>query len=99
MNGKPAFKLAMQGKNSRWYLYVTHLWHRGWSVRDVTDPAAPQYCAYVPGPENTWTIKIQVTEDKVKRAGLKPALQVQYFFAFFVPSHPEHCRRVRLVIR
>jgi len=29
LNGKPAFKLAMQEKNNRWYLYVAHLWHRG----------------------------------------------------------------------
>ena len=29
LNGKPAFKLAMQEVNRRWYLYVAHLWHRG----------------------------------------------------------------------
>ena len=34
LNGKPAFKLAMQEKNHRWFLYVAHLWHRGWSVLD-----------------------------------------------------------------
>ena len=43
LNGKPAFKLALQEKNHRWYLYVAHLWHRGWSVLDVSDPAAPEY--------------------------------------------------------
>jgi hypothetical protein len=41
------------------------LWHRGWSVLDVTDPAAPRYCTYVPGPENSWTIQIQVADGKM----------------------------------
>lgn len=65
LNGKPAFKLAMQEVNSRWYLYVAHLWHRGWSVLDVTDADAPQYCAFIEGPENTWTIQIQVADGKM----------------------------------
>jgi hypothetical protein len=65
LNAKPAFKLAMQEVNDRWYLYVAHLWHRGWSVLDVTDPAAPQFRNYVPGPENTWTIQIQVADGKM----------------------------------
>ena len=65
LNARPAFKLAMQEINGRWYLYVAHLWHRGWSVLDVTDPAAPHFCTYVPGPENTWTIQIQVADGKM----------------------------------
>ncbi len=65
LNGKPAFKLALQEKNHRWYLYVAHLWHRGWSVLDVSDPAAPEYRSYIPGPENTWTIQIQVADGKM----------------------------------
>ena len=55
----------MQEVNNRWYLYVAHLWHRGWSVIDVTDPTAPEFCAFIPGPENTWTIQVQVAEDKM----------------------------------
>jgi len=62
---KPAFKLAMQELNGRWYLYLAHLWHRGWSILDVTDPAAPEFAGFIPGPENTWTIQIQVAEDKM----------------------------------
>ena len=65
LNNKPAFKLAMQELNNRWYLYVAHLWHRGWSVLEVTDPAEPQLCAFIPGPENTWTIQIQVANGKM----------------------------------
>ena len=65
LNGKPAFKLAMQELNGRWYLYLAHLWHRGWSVLDVTDPTLPQLKAFIPGPENTWTIQIQVADFKM----------------------------------
>ncbi len=65
LNRKPAFKLAMQEKNGRWYLYAAHLWHSGWSVLDVTDPAAPEYAAFVAGPENTWTIQVQVADGKM----------------------------------
>ncbi len=65
LNGKPAFKLAMQEVNGRWYLYAAHLWHRGWSILDVTDPTAPEYIRFIPGPENTWTIQIQVAEGKM----------------------------------
>ncbi len=65
LGGKPAFKLAMQEVNGRWYLYMGHLWHRGWSILDVTDPSAPEYVRFIPGPENTWTIQIQVAEGKM----------------------------------
>ena len=65
LGGKPAFKLAMQEVNGRWYLYLAHLWHRGWSILDVTDPTAPEYVSFVPGPDNTWTIQIQVAEGKM----------------------------------
>jgi hypothetical protein len=65
LGGKPAFKLAMQELNGRWYLYLAHLWHRGWSVLDVTDPSAPEYVRFIPGPENTWTIQIQVADGKM----------------------------------
>src|ERR1051325_4820446 len=65
LGGKPAFKLAMQEVNSRWYLYLAHLWHRGWSVLDVTDPSAPELAAFIPGPENTWTIQVQVADGRM----------------------------------
>ncbi len=65
LNNKPAFKLAMQEVNNCWYLYVAHLWHRGWSIIDVTEPTAPESSAFIPGPENTWTIQIQVADGKM----------------------------------
>jgi hypothetical protein len=65
LKGKPAFKLAMQEVGGRWYLHMAHLWHRGWSILDVTDPTAPEYARFIPGPENTWTIQIQVADGKM----------------------------------
>jgi hypothetical protein len=65
LNSKPAFKLAMQEVNRRWYLYVAHLWHRGWSVLEVTNPNEPQLSGFIPGPENTWTIQVQVADGKM----------------------------------
>jgi hypothetical protein len=65
LGGRPAFKLAMQEVNGSWYLYMGHLWHRGWSILDVTDASGPELVAFIPGPENTWTIQIQVAEGKM----------------------------------
>jgi hypothetical protein len=63
--GRPAFKLAMQEVAGRWYLYTGSLWHRGWTILDVSDPSAPEHVAFIPGPENTWTIQIQVADGKM----------------------------------
>lgn len=65
LDSKPAIKLAMQVVNDRWYLYLAHFWHSGWTVLDVTDPARPEKVAWVPGPENTWTCQVQVAEGKL----------------------------------
>jgi hypothetical protein len=106
LNGRPAFKLAMQEVNGRWYLYVAHLWHRGWSILDVTDPAAPQFAAFVPGPENTWTIQIQVADGKMivglERiapgwGGVDGQPFAEGFFIFDVtdPTHPRQIGHFR----
>ena len=60
LDGRPAFKLALQAVDDRWYLYTSHFWHQGWSVLDVTDPARPELLAFVPGPPNTTTAQVQV---------------------------------------
>jgi hypothetical protein len=101
LRGRPAFKLAMQEVNGRWYLYVAHLWHRGWSVLDVTDPTSPQLAAFVPGPENTWTIQIQVADGKMITGleriapgwgGVDGQPYAEGFFIFDVtePTKPRH---------
>jgi hypothetical protein len=72
LEGRPGFKLALQRRDDRWYLYLGHLWHRGWSVVDVTEPRAPRLCRFVPGPANTWTIQVQVAGGRMLTALEKP---------------------------
>ncbi len=56
-----AFKMAIREVNGRWYLYMGHLWHRGWSIVDVTDPAAPKHVKFIPWTkDNTWTIQMEL---------------------------------------
>src|ERR687891_2564860 len=63
IDGRPGFKMAIREVNGRWYMYMGHLWHRGWTILDVTDPAKPQVLKFVPGPENTWTIQVDLHDD------------------------------------
>ena len=58
-----AFKLAIKEVNGKWYLYLGHLWHRGWTIVDVTDPATPKFVKFIPGPENTWTIQMELHDN------------------------------------
>lgn len=60
LDGRPAFKLTIKEVDGRWYLYTGHFWHSGWSVVDVTDPARPTVVAFVPGPENTATLQVDL---------------------------------------
>ncbi|PYM15339.1 MAG: hypothetical protein DMD81_15330 [Candidatus Rokuibacteriota bacterium] len=62
LDGRPGFKLAMQEVGGRFYLYLGHLWHRGWSIVDVTDPSAPKLLRFIEGLANTWTIQVQVAD-------------------------------------
>jgi hypothetical protein len=58
-----AFKMAIRHVGDRWLLYTGHLWNRGWSIVDVTDPANPKVVKFVPGPENTWTIQMELHDN------------------------------------
>jgi hypothetical protein len=58
-----AFKMAIRHVGDRWYLYMGHLWNRGWSIVDVTDPANPKVAKFIPGPENTWTIQMDLHDN------------------------------------
>jgi hypothetical protein len=63
LDGRPGFKLALTVKAGRHFLYVSHLWHSGWSVLDVTDPASPQRLRFIPGPPSTWTLQVTLRGD------------------------------------
>src|ERR1700754_1313762 len=65
LEGRSGFKLALHEANGRFYLYVAGLWHSGWSIVDVTNPREPRFVRWIPGPENTWTIQIQVADGKM----------------------------------
>ena len=54
-----AFKMAIRQAKGRWYLYMGHEWHRGWSIIDVTDAANPKFVKFVEGPDNTNTIQME----------------------------------------
>src|SRR3989442_9901073 len=65
VDGRPPFKLSIRQANGRWYLYAGHLWHRGWTILDVTDPAKPTVANFIRGPENTWTIQMEIGGGKI----------------------------------
>jgi hypothetical protein len=73
LDGRPGFKLALQQAGGRWLLYMGHLWHSGWTVVDVTDPAQPRLETFVPGPPDTWTIQVQVADGLMITALERPA--------------------------
>jgi hypothetical protein len=62
LDRRPGFKMAIHKTGDRWYLYVAHLWHSGFSVIDVTDATTPRVICFVPGPPNTWTLQVQIAD-------------------------------------
>jgi hypothetical protein len=65
LEDRPAFKMAIHRDGQRWYLYTAHFWHAGWSIVDITDPARPRFVKFIEGPENTWTLQIQIAEGRM----------------------------------
>ena len=63
LDGRPAFKMSIREHDGRWYLYAGHFWHSGWSIVDVTDPTAPQVIKFIPGPENTFTLQMELSDN------------------------------------
>jgi len=61
LDDRPGFKMSIVESNGRWYLYMGHLWHFGWSIVDVTDPSNPKVVKFIPGPYNTWTIQMEIS--------------------------------------
>jgi hypothetical protein len=62
LEGRPAFKIAMQVVKEKWYLYLGHFWTPGWTILDVTEPSSPRLVKFIPGPQNTETNQIQVAD-------------------------------------
>jgi hypothetical protein len=55
-----AFKMVVRRVGDKWYMYAGHLWDSGWSILDVTDAANPKFLKFVPGPDNTNTIQMEI---------------------------------------
>lgn len=62
LEGRPAFKIALQEVDGRWYLYLADFWHSGWTVLDVTEPSTPEFLTHIDGPDNTFTLQVQVAD-------------------------------------
>jgi len=64
LDGKPGFQMAMQEVKGKYYLYMAHFKHSGWTIVDVTEPSRPRYVKFVPGPDKAGqgTPKIQVAD-------------------------------------
>ena len=60
---KGAFKMAIKKANGRWYMYLSHLWHYGWSIVDVTDPRDPKLVKFISGASNTWNIQVTLHDN------------------------------------
>ncbi|MCC6609346.1 MAG: hypothetical protein IT515_06690 [Burkholderiales bacterium] len=45
------------------HAFVGHMFSKGFSVADVSDPRSPKPVAYVPAPPNTWNIHLQTHGD------------------------------------
>jgi hypothetical protein len=68
-----AFKMAIKHVNDKWYLFMGHLWHNGWTILDVTEPADPKFLKFVPGPDNTSTIQMEFHDNLMLTALQKKA--------------------------
>src|SRR5215211_323881 len=73
-NRKGAFKMALKKVNGRWYMYMGHLWHYGWSILDVTDPRDRKFVKFIPGADNTWNIQVTLHDNLMLTALQKSAM-------------------------
>ncbi|HTW27580.1 MAG TPA: hypothetical protein VME92_10665, partial [Acetobacteraceae bacterium] len=47
----------------RGHAYIGHIFSKGFSVVDVSDPSQPRPAAFIAAPANTWTLHLQQHED------------------------------------
>ncbi len=59
----PAHKMTIKRVGGRWFMIVGHFWKPGWSVIDITDPAAPRTVKVIPAKPNTRTTQVTLSGD------------------------------------
>ncbi len=64
LQDRPGFQMAMQVVDGRYYLYISHFRHSGWTIMEVTDPEHPRFVKFMEGPGliGQCTNKIQVAD-------------------------------------
>jgi hypothetical protein len=64
LKDRPGFQMAMQVVDGRYYLYVSHFRHSGWTIMEVTDPEKPRFIRFIEGPQLSGQVtnKIQVAD-------------------------------------
>ncbi len=100
LGGRPASHMVVHEAGGQWYLYVGHAWHSGWSVIDVTDPAAPRLVRFVAGPANTDTRQMELADTRMitplervrDDRGGRPDDQFEAGFRIWDVSDPENPR-------
>ena len=60
--GSSPFKMSLLQDGDTWYMYASNLFHRGWSILDVTDPEDPKVLKFIEGPENTGTWQVDIAD-------------------------------------
>ena len=60
--GASPFKMSLLQDGDTWYMYTSNLFHRGWSIFDVTDPTDPRMVKFIEGPENTGTWQVDIAD-------------------------------------
>ena len=60
--GSSPFKMSLLQDGDTWYMYTSNLFHRGWSIFDVTDPTDPKMLKFIDGPENTGTWQVDIAD-------------------------------------
>ena len=60
LDGRPCFKMAIHVVGDKWYMYLTNFWQSAWTIMDITDPFNPIKIKEIEGPQNTWTINLQI---------------------------------------
>ena len=60
--GQSPFKMSLLQDGDTWYMYTSNLFHRGWGIVDVTDPADPRVVKFIEGPRNTGTWQVDIAD-------------------------------------